>query len=264
AKISTGEEDTKFGIPREQIATALNLCCDLPSLSLTGISVHIGSQLLDFEPFRQAYRFVADLVVHCRAEGHAIERLDLGGGIGIPYQDQAAPSLKLYADIVRETVGALGCQLAFEPGRYLCADAGILITRVLTVKPTSGKNFLVLDAGMNDLVRPAMYEARHRIISVSEAQKPLENYAVVGPICETSDLFGEDYQLPQPEAGDLLAILDAGAYGSSMAGTYNAKPLIPEVMVQGREYAVVRRRIAVTEQIGWETMPQWLAKRAAA
>jgi diaminopimelate decarboxylase len=264
AKISTGEEDTKFGIPREQISEALTMCRQLPNLALKGLSVHIGSQLTDFEPFRQAYRFVADLVRHCRAEGHSITRLDLGGGIGIPYQGQPVPPLSLYADIVRETVGALGCQLAFEPGRYLCADAGVLVTRVLTVKQTPEKNFLVLDAGMNDLVRPAMYEARHTILPVQQTQKPLENYAVVGPICETSDLFGEDYRLPQVAEGDLMAIMDAGAYGSSMAGTYNAKPLVPEVLAQGSNFAVVRRRITVAEQIAWESVPEWLASRAAA
>lgn len=263
-KISTGEEDTKFGLPRSQIPAALKLCRTLPGIELKGLSIHIGSQLTDFEPFRQAFRFLAQLVRECRAEGHNIERLDLGGGIGIPYQDQAIPALTNYAAIVRETVGDLGCALAFEPGRYLVANAGILVSKVILVKRGGDKNFVIIDAGMNDLIRPAMYEARHKIIPVRPAPKHMENFTLVGPICETSDLFGDAYELPEPAGGDLMAVLDTGAYGTAMASCYNAKPLVPEVMVNGRDFAIVRRRIAVAEQIGWESLPHWAKQRQAA
>ena len=258
-KISTGELGTKFGIDLWQIDEVTTLIGTLTHLDLRGFHLHIGSHVYDYEPFREAYAKIAELVSTSRAKGLKIERLDLGGGVGIPYDGQKLAPFSDYAAIVKETVGDLGCELTFEPGRRLVGDAGILVSRVLFDKQGQSKRFLILDAGMNDLIRPAMYEARHTIIPVCENTEVETRFAdVVGPVCETSDLFGEDYQLPGVGEGDLIAILQAGAYGSAMSSNYNGRPLIPEVMVSGDQFAIVRRRISVAEQIGWEALPPWL------
>ena len=256
--LATGHEDTKFGINQDQLREALRLATTLPNLAFKGFTVHVGTTVSNFAPFREAFQKLANLVRDLRAEGMTIERLDLGGGVGIPYDGQTLPPFSDYAAIVREVIAPLGCELSFEPGRRLVADAGILVTRVLYVKPTATKTFLVLDAGMNDLVRPAMYDARHTIVAVKESHTPTAPITAVGPVCETGDLFGEDYLLPPLASGDLVAILQAGAYGSAMAGTYNGRPLIPEVLVSGKNHALIRRRIPVSEQIGWETVPEWV------
>lgn len=258
-KISTGELGTKFGIDHAQIPDAMKLATALPGLAFKGFTVHIGSHMNDYEPFRLGYGKLAEIVKYWRAQGVKVERLDLGGGVGIPYDGETLPPFKDYAAIVKETVGGLGCALAFEPGRRLCGNAGVLVARVLYVKQGAAKRFVILDAGMNDLVRPAMYGARHSILPVREKSGKDGVADVVGPVCETSDLFGKDYNLPGIAVGDLVAILQAGAYGASMSSSYNGRALVPEVLVAGAQSAIVRRRIAVAEQIGWEGLPQWLA-----
>jgi diaminopimelate decarboxylase len=258
-KTSTAELGTKFGIDLVQLDEVMGIIKTLPHIDFKGFQVHIGSHVYDYEPYREAYTKMAELTRIWRAKGFTVERLDLGGGITIPYDGQKAASFDDYAAIVRETVGSLDCELAFEPGRRLVGDAGLLLARVIYDKQGQSKRFLILDAGMNDLIRPAMYGARHSIIPVREngdLTAPLAD--VVGPVCETSDLFGEDYRLPGVGQGDLVAILQAGAYGCSMSSNYNGRPLIPEVLVHGEQFAVVRRRIAVSEQIAWESRPNWL------
>ncbi|MBV8060902.1 MAG: diaminopimelate decarboxylase [Alphaproteobacteria bacterium] len=257
-KTSTGELGTKCGIDMVQLEEAMALFKTLPALDFKGFQVHIGSHVYDYEPFREAFLKLAELTHAWRARGYTVERLDLGGGVGIPYDGQSLAPFADYARTVRETVGNLGCQIAFEPGRRLVGDAGILLSRVTYDKQGHSNRFLILDAGMNDLIRPAMYEARHSIIPVKQSGAEQTALAdIVGPVCETSDLFGVDYRLPGVGTGDLVAILQAGAYGAAMASTYNGRALIPEVMVSGNQYAVVRRRIAIQEQIDWESVPDW-------
>jgi diaminopimelate decarboxylase len=260
-KTSTGETGTKFGIDHVQLDEAMALVKKLPTLDFKGFTVHIGSHVYDYEPFREAYQRLAEMVRYWRGKGFKITRLDLGGGVGIPYDGQKLAPLSDYAAIVKETVGNLGCDLSFEPGRRLVGDAGILVTRVVYDKAGHSRRFLILDAGMNDLVRPAMYDARHSIIAVKESKAGKAVLAdVVGPVCETGDLFGVDYELPGVGQGDLVAIMQGGAYGAAMASTYNGRPLIPEILVKGSRYAVVRRRVAVDEQMGWEKLPPWMKK----
>ena len=258
-KTSTGELGTKFGIDLGQLNEVMGLIRTLPHIDFKGFQTHIGSHVYDYSPYREAYAKIAELTRTWRAAGFTVERLDLGGGITIPYDGQTAAPFADYVAIVHETVGNLGCELAFEPGRRIVGDAGALVSRVVYDKQGLNKRFLILDAGMNDLMRPAMYDARHSILPVHEKNDPDAPLAdVVGPVCETSDLFGEDYRLPGVGQNDLVAILQAGAYGCSMASMYNGRPLIPEVMVSGDQHAVVRRRITVKEQIAWESTPSWL------
>lgn len=264
-KTSTGETGTKFGVDHAQLDEAIKLATSLPHLDFKGFTVHIGSHIYDYEPFREAYAHVAELVRATQAKGIKVERLDLGGGVGIPYDGQTLAPFAEYAAIVKETVGDLGCALAFEPGRRLVGDAGVLVTRVVYDKQGVSKRFLILDAGMNDLIRPAMYDARHSIIPVRQTtQTSAELADVVGPVCETGDLFGVDYVLPGVGQGDLVAILQAGAYSATMSSTYNGRALIPEVLVHESQFSVVRRRIPVAEQIGWESLPPWLAPQKSA
>jgi diaminopimelate decarboxylase len=261
-KIATGEMGTKFGIDSVQLPEAMGLAKTLPGLKLQGFQVHIGSHLFDYENFRDAYGKLADMVRDWRAQGFDLMHLDLGGGVGIPYDGQTQAPFAHYADVVLATVGNLGCKIAFEPGRRLVGDAAVLIARVIYDKRGAAKRFLILDAGMNDLIRPAMYEARHSILplveNAGEAEKAdlsaeaLAKADVVGPVCETSDLFGENYLLPGVGEDDLVAILQAGAYGAAMSSNYNGRPLIPEVLVTGDKFRVIRRRVTVEEQIGWE------------
>jgi diaminopimelate decarboxylase len=258
-KIATGEMGTKFGIDAAQLKEAMELTKTLPALDLKGFLVHIGSHLYDYQNFRDAYSKLATMVRYWRKEGFSLSRLDLGGGVGIPYDGESQAPFSDYAQIVQETVGSLDCDLAFEPGRRLTGDAGALIARVIYDKHGIQKRFLILDAGMNDLIRPAMYEARHSIMPVrqisddNEDGNTVHEADVVGPVCETSDLFGEGYLLAGTSAGDLVAIMQAGAYGAAMASTYNGRALVPEVMASGDKFRVIRRRISVTEQIAWET-----------
>lgn len=255
-KTSTGELGTKFGIDLGQLPEAMALVKTLSHIDFKGFQVHIGSHVYDYEPFREAFLKLAELVRLWRGKGFTIDRLDLGGGVGIPYDGQTLAPFSDYAAIVRETVGDLGCELGFEPGRRIVGDAGVLVASVVYDKQGLNRRFLILDAGMNDLIRPAMYEARHSMVPVKQktgggdAGDALAD--VVGPVCETSDLFGVDYRLPGVGQGDLVAFLQAGAYGATMASNYNGRPLIPEVLVRGDRYTVIRRRVSVAEQLTWE------------
>lgn len=259
-KTATGHKESKFGIEIAQLDEAIKLTTSLPGLAFKGFAMHIGSNVSDHEPYRLAFTRLAELVREWQKRGIAIERLDLGGGLNLPYRGEKVASLSDYAALVKEIIGPLGCALAFEPGRLLVGSAGLLISRVVYAKKASAKNFLIIDAGMNDLVRPAMYGAHHDILTVKEygPQTPLETWDVVGPVCETSDLFDEDYRLPDLAAGDLVAVIFAGAYGSAMSSTYNGRTLIPEVLVSGKDSAPIRRRISITEQMGWEALPPWM------
>ena len=262
AKIATGKAENKFGIPISRAAEVYARAARLPGLEVVGIDVHIGSQLTDLEPFELAYGRVAELARRLRAEGHDIRRLDLGGGLGIPYERaNSAPPLPVeYGEVIRRTVGDLGCEIEIEPGRLIAGNAGIMVSRVIYVKSGEDREFLILDSGMNDLVRPAMYEAHHDIIPVAEPAPGAERavYDVVGPICETGDTFARRREMPAMAAGDLVAFRSAGAYGAVMASEYNSRPLIPEVMVRGDQFAVIRRRPSFDEMINRDTIPPWL------
>ncbi|PVA07318.1 diaminopimelate decarboxylase [Thalassorhabdomicrobium marinisediminis] len=262
AKISTGKKEDKFGIPISRAREVYALAASLPGLKVVGIDVHIGSQLTDLEPFRQAYRKVAELTGVLRAEGHEISRLDLGGGLGIPYaRDNNAPPLPIeYGAMVREEVGHLGCEIEIEPGRLISGNSGILVSEVIYVKSGEEREFLIVDAAMNDLVRPAMYDAWHDIVPVVEpaAGAEAQAYDVVGPICESGDTFAKARPLPQLAPGALVAFRSAGAYAAVMASEYNSRPLVPEVLVQGHQFAVIRRRPTFDEMINRDTIPEWL------
>ncbi|NBT30586.1 MAG: diaminopimelate decarboxylase, partial [Rhodobacteraceae bacterium] len=262
AKIATGKSENKFGIPIAKARAVYALAATLPGLRVVGIDVHIGSQLTDLEPFRQAYRKVAELTGQLRADGHTIERLDLGGGLGIPYtrSNEAPPLPSDYGKMITEELGHLGCEIEIEPGRLISGNSGILVSGVIYVKQGEGRQFLILDAAMNDLIRPAMYEAHHDIVPVVEPAPGVtpETYDVVGPICETGDTFAKARALAPLVAGDLVAFRSAGAYGAVMASEYNSRPLIPEVLVQGDQFAVIRRRPTYEEMIARDTIPEWL------
>lgn len=262
AKISTGKSENKFGIPIARAREVYAEIASLPGLKAVGIDVHIGSQLTELEPFRQAYQKVAELTEALRADGHDITRLDLGGGLGIPYErSNEAPPLPIeYGQMVQETVGHLGCEIEIEPGRLVSGNAGIMVTSVIYVKEGEGQDFLIVDAAMNDLVRPAMYEAHHDIIPVVEAApgEDKSRYDIVGPICETGDTFAKGRDLDSLKPDDLIAFRSAGAYGAVMASEYNSRPLIPEVLVMDDQYAVIRARPTYEEMLGRDTIPEWL------
>ncbi len=260
AKISTGRKENKFGIDWEHVRDAYARAAALPGVEPLGLAVHIGSQLNDLAPFRAAFAKVAEMVAALRADGHTVSRLDLGGGLGVSYRGDAPADLAGYARIVRETVGGLGCHLAFEPGRWMVADAGVLVARTIYVKDGTSRRFLILDAAMNDLIRPALYEAFHEIRPVREpaAGAPIAPVDVVGPVCETGDTFALGRPMPPVEAGDLVAFMNAGAYGAVMASTYNARPLLAEVMVRADRFAVVRPRQTIAELIAADRLPPWI------
>ncbi|MDC1228761.1 diaminopimelate decarboxylase [Octadecabacter sp.] len=262
AKISTGKKEDKFGIPISRAREVYATAATLPGLKVIGIDVHIGSQLTELEPFRLAYRKVAELTEKLRSDGHEITRLDLGGGLGIPYaRDNNAPPLPLeYGAMIKEEVGHLGCEIEIEPGRLISGNAGILVADVIYVKEGEGRTFLILDAAMNDLIRPAMYEAYHDIIPVQEPAAGAEQseYDIVGPICESGDTFAKGRNMPTLNAGELVAFRSAGAYGAVMSSEYNSRPLIPEVLVHGDQFAVIRRRPTFDEMINRDTLPEWL------
>ncbi|MCI2399544.1 diaminopimelate decarboxylase [Aliiroseovarius subalbicans] len=262
AKIATGKSENKFGIPIARAREVYGQIATMPGLKIVGIDVHIGSQLTDLEPFRQAYEKVAALTRQLREDGHEILRLDLGGGLGIPYErSNDAPPLPIeYGQVIRETVGDLGCEIEIEPGRLISGNAGIMVTGVIYVKQGEGRNFLIVDSAMNDLVRPAMYEAHHDIVPVIESAPGVEQerYDIVGPICETGDTFAKERDLAPLAAGDLVAFRSAGAYGAVMASEYNSRPLIPEVLVMGDQFAVIRARPTYEEMLERDTIPAWL------
>jgi diaminopimelate decarboxylase len=262
AKIATGKSENKFGIPIAKARAVYARAAALPGIRVVGIDVHIGSQLTDLEPFRLAYRKVAALTEDLRADGHQIDRLDLGGGLGIPYErSNAAPPLpEDYGQMIAEEVGHLGCEIEIEPGRLIAGNAGLMVSEIVYVKEGEGRDFLILDAAMNDLVRPAMYDAHHDIVPVVEAKAGAEQraYDVVGGICETGDTFARGRMMPPVKAGDLVAFRSAGAYGAVMASEYNSRPLIPEVLVDGDRWAVIRRRPSYDEMIARDIIPDWL------
>ncbi|MBF9030775.1 diaminopimelate decarboxylase [Rhodobacterales bacterium HKCCE3408] len=261
-KIATGRAENKFGIPISRASEVYRMAADLPGIEVVGIDVHIGSQLTELEPFEAAYLKVAELTRQLRADGHDIRRLDLGGGLGIPYtRTNEAPPLPLdYGDLVRRTVGDLGVEVEIEPGRLIAGNAGLLVASVLYVKSGEGRDFLILDAAMNDLIRPAMYGAWHDIVPVAEPTPGTETaaYDIVGPVCESGDTFAKQRAVPPVAAGDLVAFRSAGAYGAVMASEYNTRPLIPEVMVRDDQFAVIRRRPTFEEIINRDTIPSWL------
>jgi diaminopimelate decarboxylase len=262
AKITTGTAETKFGIPFAQARQSYARAAALKNIEIVGIDVHIGSQLTDLEPFERAFSKIAELAKALRADGHSITRLDLGGGLGVPYQmdNMPPPDPAAYGAMVARVTAGLGCRLSFEPGRLIAANAGVLVSRVLYVKQGDAKTFLIIDAGMNDLVRPALYESHHDIVAVKEPRpgSPRAVYDVVGPVCETSDLFAANRALPPLAPGDLVAILSAGAYGAVMASSYNARPPAPEVLVRGTEWAIVRPRQTDEALIALDRLPSWL------
>lgn len=261
-KIATGKKDNKFGIPISRAREVYAEAARLPGLRVVGIDVHIGSQLTDLAPFEEAYGMVAGLTETLRADGHSIERLDLGGGLGIPYarSNEAPPLPSDYGAMVKRTVGHLGCEIEIEPGRLISGNAGILVARVIYLKHGEGRDFLILDAAMNDLVRPSMYGAHHDIIPVAEPAPGAlpQPFDIVGPVCETGDTFARDRQMPAVGEGDLVAFRSAGAYGAVMASEYNARPLVPEVLVKADHYAVIRPRPSFDEMINRDTIPPWL------
>jgi diaminopimelate decarboxylase len=261
-KIATGKKENKFGIPIGRASEVYAEAAALPGLDVVGIDVHIGSQLTDLQPFEAAYAKVADLTRQLRAEGHDIRRLDLGGGLGIPYErTNAAPPLPLdYGAVIKRTVGDLGCEIEIEPGRLISGNAGLLVAQVIYVKSGEERDFLILDAAMNDLVRPSMYGAHHDIVPVIESAPGVEPhpYDIVGPVCETGDTFAKGRDLPLVAEGDLVAFRSAGAYGAVMASEYNTRPLIPEVLVNGDHFAVIRARPSFDEILNRDSIPSWL------
>ncbi|MDQ3560281.1 MAG: diaminopimelate decarboxylase [Pseudomonadota bacterium] len=260
-KIATGRKENKFGIPFGDARRLYARAAALPGISVAGIDMHIGSQITELEPFDNAFALLSELVMDLRADGHAIEHVDLGGGLGIPYRDdEAAPPLPAaYAAIVRKHMNKIGCRVIFEPGRLIAGNAGILVTEVIYVKQGQGRIFVVVDAAMNDLIRPTLYDAWHRIGPVEETDAPEIVCDIVGPVCETGDFLARARRLPRPEADDLLAVYSAGAYGAVQAGTYNSRLLVPEVMVNGAEFAIVRPRPSYDELLGLDRLPDWLA-----
>ena len=261
AKIATGKSENKFGIPISHARAVYARAAKLPGLRATGVDMHIGSQITDLAPFDDAFALLSEFVRTLRADGHSISHLDLGGGLGIPYREdnEPPPHPDAYAAMVKRATRDLGCTLIFEPGRLIVGNAGILVTRVLYLKRGESKSFVIVDAGMNDLIRPTLYEAHHDVRPVREpaAHQPRIVADVVGPVCESGDFLALDRDMPEPRPGDLLAIMSAGAYGAVQAGTYNTRPLVPEVLVRQGEWALVRPRLEAEALIGLDRLPPW-------
>ncbi len=243
-KISTGKAENKFGIAIENARRAYDETRNLPGVEVRGVDLHIGSQIMNLAPFEAAFSRIAELVEDLRRAGHTISTIDLGGGLGINYdrQNDKAPGVDDYARIVKKTVGHLDCKIIVEPGRWLVGNAGVLVSRVIYTKTNGATKFLIIDAAMNDFLRPSMYNAYHSIVGEKKTDAPDVLYDIVGPVCETGDTFARKRQLPEQDSGDLVIIEGAGAYGSVMASTYNTRPLVPEVMVDGDEFRVIRQR----------------------
>jgi diaminopimelate decarboxylase len=262
AKISTGKSENKFGIPISRAREVYARAAKMPGIKVTGTDMHIGSQITELGRMETAFRILAEFVQTLRADGHDIAHIDFGGGLGIPYymDREAPPAPDAYAAMVKRVTHNLGCTLMFEPGRMIVGNAGILVAKVIYVKHGDGKNFVIIDAAMNDLIRPTLYEAHHDILPVTEAAKGKRHIVadVVGPVCETGDYLALDRKLPEPKPGDLLAIMTAGAYGAVQAGTYNTRALIPEVLVKDDQYAVVRPRVDVDALIAMDKPAPWL------
>ncbi len=262
AKIATGKAENKFGIPISRAREVYARAATLPGIRVTGVDMHIGSQITELSPFDNAFALLSDFVRQLRADGHTISHVDLGGGLGIPYRDdnEPPPDPEAYAAVVKRATKGLDCTLIFEPGRLIVGNAGILVTRVLYPKRGENKTFVIVDAAMNDLIRPTLYDAHHEIWPVVEAKPgaPREVVDVVGPVCESGDFLALDRKIVMPKAGDLLAVMSAGAYGAVQAGTYNTRPLVPEVLVKDGEWALVRPRLDVDQLIALDRLPGWL------
>jgi diaminopimelate decarboxylase len=263
AKISTGKSEDKFGVAISRAREVYARARSLPGVIVTGVDMHIGSQIVDLQPFDDAFALLADFVGVLRADGHAIDHVDLGGGLGIPYRrdNQPPPNPEAYAEIVRRRTKMLGCAVVLEPGRLIVGNAGVLVTSVLYVKNGPGKTFVIVDAAMNDLIRPTLYDAHHEILPVMEAAPSARRLKVdvVGPICESGDYLAQNREIAEVAAGDLLAVMSAGAYGAVQSGTYNSRLLIAEVLVNGADYAIVRARPSYEDLIGLDKIPPWLA-----
>jgi diaminopimelate decarboxylase len=262
AKISTGLSENKFGIPISRARAVYARAAKLPGIRVVGVDMHIGSQITELSPFQDAFVLLSDFVRQLRADGHTISHVDLGGGLGIPYREDNGPppDPTAYAEVVKRATRGLDCKLIFEPGRLIVGNAGILVTRVLYLKRGEAKTFVIVDAAMNDLIRPTLYEAHHDIRPVVEpapgARRTVAD--VVGPVCESGDFLALDRDVVEPVPGDLLAVMTAGAYGAVQAGTYNTRPLVPEVLVRDGEWAVVRPRLDADQLIGLDRLPPWL------
>lgn len=257
-KITTGKKENKFGVDWDDAYALYRAAARMPGIRLAGIAVHIGSQLLDLQPFRLAFTKIAQMIEVLEKEGIHLENIDLGGGLGINYNVELPPTCEAYAAVVQETLGHLNKKIIVEPGRSVVGNMGILVTEVLYTKQMGEKNFIIVDAGMNDLVRPAMYDAWHTILPVERRGTAPIIADVVGPICESGDIFAKDRIIEPVQQGELLAIMCAGAYGAAMSSVYNFRPLVPEIMVHGEEYAVVRRRTSYEEMLSGHSVPQWL------
>jgi diaminopimelate decarboxylase len=264
AKISTGKAENKFGVHYEDARELYAEAAKLPGIKVSGIHMHIGSQITYLQPFRDAFRLLRALALDLKSDGIQLEHLDIGGGLGVPYRgaNDVPPHPDEYAAVVRELLGDLGLKFALEPGRMIVGNAGILVTRVSYVKEGADKTFTIVDAAMNDLIRPTLYEAYHDVWPVEEAKSSMApvQQDIVGPVCETGDFLAEDRALPPFSAGDLIAVMTAGAYGAVMSSTYNTRLLVPEILVKGAEYAVVRPRTTYDELIGADRLPEWLGK----
>jgi diaminopimelate decarboxylase len=262
AKIATGKAENKFGIPISRAREVYARAAKLPGVLVSGVDMHIGSQITELTPFDNAFVLLSEFVRELRAEGHVISHVDLGGGLGIPYRDdnEPPPDPAAYAAVVKRATRGLDCTLIFEPGRLIAGNAGILVTRVLYPKQGEAKTFVIVDAAMNDLIRPTLYDAHHEIWPVREAPAgaPRASVDVVGPVCESGDFLALDRSLVVPESGDLLAVMTAGAYGAVQAGTYNTRALIPEVLVKDDKWALVRPRLEVDQLIALDRMPDWV------
>jgi len=262
AKITTGKSENKFGIPLSGARAVYARAAKLPGIKVTGVDMHIGSQIIDLAPMEAAFRLLADFVTVLRTDGHTISHVDFGGGLGIPYYEDRAvpPEPAAYAAMVKRITHNLGCTLMFEPGRMIVGNAGILVARVIYVKHGDGKTFVIIDAAMNDLIRPTLYEAYHEILPVAQPLPGAKMMTadVVGPVCETGDYLALDRHLPELQPGDLIAVMTAGAYGAVQAGTYNTRALVPEVLVNGDQYAVVRPRVEVEDLIAMDKPAPWL------
>lgn len=262
AKISTGKSEDKFGVPISRAREVYREAAKLPGLKIAGVDMHIGSQITNLQPFEDAFTLLAEFVTQLRADGHQITHLDLGGGLGVPYRDDNAPPPhpEAYAEVIKRRTKHLDAKLILEPGRLLVANAGILVTQVTYVKHGEGKHFIIVDAAMNDLIRPTLYEAHHEIRPVIEP-KPSDQWIVadvVGPVCESGDFLAKGRNLPEPKEHDLIAVMSAGAYGAVQAGTYNSRLLVPEVLVKGDRYSVIRPRTTYEDLIGLDNIPDWL------
>jgi diaminopimelate decarboxylase len=262
AKIATGKAENKFGIPISRARDVYARAAKLDGVRVVGVDMHIGSQIVELDPFNDAFALLADFVRELRADGHTIRHVDLGGGLGIPYREdnEPPPDPDAYAAVVKRATRGLDCQLIFEPGRLIVGNAGILVTRVLYLKRGEAKTFVIVDAGMNDLVRPTLYDAHHDIRPVRESSVGAARIIadVVGPVCESGDFLALDRSFVEPEPGDLLAIMTAGAYGAVEASTYNTRALVPEVLVKASEWALVRPRVSAEELIALDRLPAWL------